>query len=36
MKKIITINGSPHSGWNNDILVREAAASAASASAEAE
>ena len=29
MKKIIAINGSPRSGWNTDILVREAAAGAA-------
>jgi len=36
MKKIIAINGSPRSGWNTDILVREAAAGAASAGAEAE
>lgn len=34
MKKIIAINGSPRSGWNTDILVREAAAGAASAGAE--
>ena len=36
MKKIIAINASPRSGWNTDILVREAAAGAASAGAEAE
>lgn len=36
MKKIIAINGSPRSGWNTDILVREAAAGAASADAEVE
>ena len=36
MKKIIAINGSPRSGWNTDILIREAAAGAASAGAEAE
>ena len=36
MKKIIAINGSPRSGWNTDILVREAAAGAASAGAEVE
>lgn len=34
--KIIAINGSPRSGWNTDILVREAAAGAASAGAEVE
>lgn len=36
MKKIIAINGSPRSGWNTDMLVREAAAGAASAGAEVE
>ena len=36
MKKIIAINGSPRSGWNTDLLVREAAAGAASAGAEVE
>jgi len=36
MKNIIVINGSPRSGWNTDILVREAAAGAASAGAETE
>jgi len=36
MKKIIAINASPRSGWNTDILVREAAAGAASAGAEIE
>ena len=36
MKKIIAINGSPRSGWNTDILVREAAAGVASAGAEVE
>ena len=36
MKKIIAINGSPRSGWNTDILVREAAAGAAAAGAEVE
>lgn len=36
MKKIIAINGSPRSSWNTDILVREAAAGAASAGAEVE
>lgn len=36
MKKIIAINGSPRSGWNTDMLVREAAAGAASQGAEAE
>lgn len=36
MKKIIAINASPRSGWNTDILVREAAAGAASAGAEVE
>lgn len=36
MKKIIAINGSPRSGWNTDILIREAAAGAVSAGAEVE
>lgn len=36
MKKMIAINGSPRSGWNTDILVREAAAGAASAGADVE
>ena len=36
MKKIIAINGSPRSGWNTDILVREAAAGAASSGVEIE
>ena len=36
MKKIIAINGSPRSGWNTDILIREAAAGAASEGAEVE
>lgn len=36
MKKIIAINSSPRSGWNTDILVREAAAGAASTGAEVE
>lgn len=36
MKRIIAINASPRSGWNTDILVREAAAGAVSAGAEAE
>lgn len=36
MKHIIAINASPRSGWNTDILVREAAAGAVSAGAEAE
>lgn len=36
MKKIIAIDGSPRSGWNTDILVREAADGAASAGAEVE
>jgi len=36
MKKIIAVNASPRSGWNTDILIREAAAGAASAGAEAE
>lgn len=33
MRKIVAINGSPRSGWNTDILVREAPAGAASAGA---
>jgi len=33
MKHIIAFNGSPCSGWNTDILVREAAAGAAYADA---
>ena len=36
MKHIIAINGSPRSGWNTDILVREAAAGAESEGAEVE
>ncbi len=36
MKRIIVINGSPRSGWNTDILIREAAAGAASEGAEVE
>lgn len=36
MKKIIAINGSPRSGWNTDILVREAAAGAAFVGAQVE
>ena len=36
MKKIIAINGSPRLGWNTDILVREAAAGAASTGAKVE
>ena len=36
MKKIVAINGSPRSGWNTDILVREAVAGAAAAGAEVE
>lgn len=36
MKHIIAINGSPRSGWNTDILVREAAAGAQSEGAEVE
>lgn len=36
MKKMIAINASPRSGWNTDILVREAAAGAASEGAEVE
>lgn len=36
MKKIIAINGSPRSGWNTDVLVREAASGAASAGADVE
>lgn len=34
MKKIIAVNGSPRSGWNTDLLVREAAAGAAANGAE--
>ena len=34
--KVIAINGSPRSGWNTDILVREAAAGAASEGADVE
>lgn len=34
--KILAINGSPRSGWNTGVLVREAAAGAASAGAETE
>ena len=36
MKQIIAINGSPRSGWNTDILVREAAAGAESEGAKVE
>lgn len=36
MKHIIAVNGSPRSGWNTDILVREAAAGAESEGAEVE
>lgn len=36
MKKIIAINGSPRSGWNTDILIREAASGAAANGAEVE
>ena len=36
MAKIIAINGSPRSGWNTDILVREAAEGARQAGAEVE
>ncbi len=36
MKHIIAINGSPRSGWNTDILIREAAAGAGSKGAEVE
>ena len=36
MKHIIAINGSPRSGWNTDILIREAAAGAESEGAEVE
>jgi len=36
MKKIVAVNGSPRSGWNTDILVREAAAGAAFEGAEVE
>ncbi|MBQ4158695.1 MAG: flavodoxin family protein [Clostridia bacterium] len=36
MKKIIAVNASPRSGWNTDILVREAAEGAKSAGAQIE
>jgi multimeric flavodoxin WrbA len=36
MKKIMALNGSPRSGWNTDILVREAAQGAKSRGAEVE
>ncbi len=36
MKKIVAVNGSPRSGWNTDILVREAAKGAESKGAEVE
>ena len=36
MGKIIAVNGSPRSGWNTDILVREAAEGAKQAGAEIE
>ncbi|MBQ3232236.1 MAG: flavodoxin family protein [Clostridia bacterium] len=36
MKKIIAINTSPRTGWNTDILVREAAEGAKSAGAQVE
>lgn len=36
VKNIVAINASPRSGWNTDILVREAAAGAQSAAAHAE
>lgn len=36
MKYIIAINGSPRSGWNTDILIREAAAGAESEGADVE
>ena len=36
MKKIIAINTSPRTGWNTDILVREAAEGAKSADAQVE
>lgn len=36
MKQIVAINGSPRSGWNTDILIREAAAGAESEGAEVE
>lgn len=36
MKKIIAINGSPRSGWNTDMMVREAARGAEEAGAEVE
>jgi multimeric flavodoxin WrbA len=36
MKKIIAINASPRTGWNTDLLVREAAKGAEQSSAEVE
>jgi multimeric flavodoxin WrbA len=36
MKKIIAINGSPRSGWNTDLLVREVARGAEQSGAEVE
>ena len=36
MGKIIAVNGSPRSGWNTDLLVREAAEGAKQAGAETE
>ncbi len=36
MKKIIAVNASPRTGWNTDILVREAAEGAKSAGAQIE
>ena len=36
MKQIIAINGSPRSGWNTDILIREVAAGAESEGAKVE
>ena len=36
MKQIVAINGSPRSGWNTDILIREASAGAESEGAEVE
>lgn len=36
MKKIVAINASPRSGWNTDILIREAASGAKSENAEIE
>lgn len=36
MKHIIAINGSPRSGWNTDILIKEATAGAESEGAEVE